>query len=328
MGGEKAVNITIRPAIAEDADSLTAIQKQAFERLYKIYQDEASPYLRGSDEIKYQIVSGTRDIYKIFADDELCGGIAVRSKGNGEYYLNRVYVLPQLQGEGVGRKAITLCENNYSDVKRWTVDFPTDQLANKKCYEYSGYYDTGLREELSDKLTLAFYEKAVSGIFELRKTQFDIAAEVIRTSFATVANNLGLTEQNCPKYVGFVTTAERLQTHCNWGWLMYGLYGNKRLFGYVSISKEADGAYEMHNLAVLPEYRHMGYGKQLLDFCVVKVMESGGNKIKISITEENTALKNWYAAYGFVHTGVKKFEHLPFTSGYMELKVDGLCPAL
>jgi len=98
MGGEKAVNITIRPAIAEDADSLTAIQKQAFERLYKIYQDEASPYLRGSDEIKYQIVSGTRDIYKIFADDELCGGIAVRSKGNGEYYLNRVYVLPQLQG--------------------------------------------------------------------------------------------------------------------------------------------------------------------------------------------------------------------------------------
>ena len=45
--------ISIYPANIDDADSLTAIQKQAFERLYKIYQDEASPYLRESNEIKY-----------------------------------------------------------------------------------------------------------------------------------------------------------------------------------------------------------------------------------------------------------------------------------
>lgn len=34
--------------------------------------------------------------------------------------------------------------------------------------------------------------------------------------------------------------------------------------------------------------------------------------------EENTILKTWYAANGFVHTGTKKFKHLPFTTGYME----------
>jgi len=158
-------------------------------------------------------------------------------------------------------------------------------------------------------------------IKQLNPSDFHIAAEIIRASFATVAKDLGLTEQNCPKYVGFVTTAERLQTHHTWGWLMYGLYENKQLVGYASISKEADGAYEIHNLAVLPEYRHKSYGKQLLDFCMKKVAELGGSRITIGIVEENTVLKNWYAAYGFIHTGTKKFEHLPFTSGYMELEV-------
>ena len=158
-------------------------------------------------------------------------------------------------------------------------------------------------------------------IQRLNPSDFSLAAEVIRASFATVAKDLGLTEQNCPKYVGFVTTTERLQTHHSWGWLMYGLYEKERLVGYVSISKEADGVYEIHNLAVLPEHRHKSYGKQLLDFCMEKVSELGGIKVTISITEENTVLKNWYTAYGFVHTGTKKFEHLPFTSGYMELEV-------
>jgi hypothetical protein len=29
-------------------------------------------------------------------------------------------------------------------------------------------------------------------------------------------------------------------------------------------------------------------------------------------------LKDWYADNGFVHTGAKKFEHQPFTAGFME----------
>ena len=158
-------------------------------------------------------------------------------------------------------------------------------------------------------------------IRQLDPSVFPLAAEVIRASFATVAVDLGLTEQNCPKYVGFVTTAERLQTQCDWGWWIFGLFDSGQLVGYVSISKQDTGSYEMHNLAVLPKYRHKGYGKQLLDFCIKKIRELGGRKIDISIVEENTVLKDWYIGYGFIHTGTKKFEHLPFTSGYMELEV-------
>ena len=102
----------------------------------------------------------------------------------------------------------------------------------------------------------------------LDPSEFALAASVIRASFATVAKDFGITEQSCPQYVGFVTTPEKLQTHHNWGWLMYGLYENERLVGYASISKETAGAYEIHNLAVLPDYRHKGYGRLLLDFSI------------------------------------------------------------
>jgi len=159
-------------------------------------------------------------------------------------------------------------------------------------------------------------------IRKLESSAFSLATEVIRTSFATVANDLGITEENCPKYVGFITTAERLETHREWGWFQYGFYENEQLAGYISISKENSGAFELHNLSVLPHLRHKGFGKQLLDYSLEKIKEMGGKKVEISIVEENTVLKEWYTAYGFIHTGTKKYDHLPFTSGYMEIAID------
>jgi len=151
---------------------------------------------------------------------------------------------------------------------------------------------------------------------ELIYSDLPLAAEVIRTSFATVAKEFNLTEQNCPKHTSFIRP-EKLQKYFNQGLLMYGFYEDERLIGYVSLSKKEDRVFELHSLAILPEYRHKGYGKQLLDFCKVKVKELCGDKITIGIIEENIVLKDWYTANSFVHTGTKKFDHLPFTVGYM-----------
>jgi ribosomal protein S18 acetylase RimI-like enzyme len=99
---------------------------------------------------------------------------------------------------------------------------------------------------------------------------------------------------------------------------MYALHLDSKIIGYMSLSKEGDKVFELHNLAVLPEFRHKGYGKLLLDFAKEKATSFGGTKIKIGIIEESTVLKNWYIQNGFVHIGTKKYDHLPFTSGYME----------
>ena len=102
---------------------------------------------------------------------------------------------------------------------------------------------------------------------------------------------------------------------------MYALYAGKKIIGYMSLSKEGDDVFKLHNLAILPEYRHKGFGKLLLDHAKEVVKFLGGSVINIGIIEESTVLKNWYIANGFVHIGTKKFDHLPFTSGYLERRV-------
>ncbi|MBR6808162.1 MAG: GNAT family N-acetyltransferase [Clostridia bacterium] len=154
-------------------------------------------------------------------------------------------------------------------------------------------------------------------ISEITKNELLICLDVIHQSFRTVAEQFGLTKENCPKHTSFIPLSF-LETQKNWGWNMYALYADEKIVGYMSLSKENDNTYELHNLAVLPEYRHNGFGKLLLDHAKCVVKASGGRTIKIGIIEESTVLKNWYMANGFVHIGTKKFEHLPFTSGYLE----------
>ena len=154
-------------------------------------------------------------------------------------------------------------------------------------------------------------------VYEVDKGELYECLDVIHQSFRTVAEQFGLTQENCPKHTSF-NQLSFLEAQMNWGWHMFALYAGKKIIGYMSLSKEGDDVFELHNLAVLPEYRHKGFGKLLLNHAKNVVNSFGRNIIKIGIIEENTVLKNWYIANGFVHTGTKKFEHLPFTSGYLE----------
>jgi len=157
----------------------------------------------------------------------------------------------------------------------------------------------------------------ISTILELQYADLHLAAEVIRASFATVAAQFCLTAKNCPTHPS-LTTPEKLQSYFTTGALMFGLYENKQLIGYVALSNENE-TFTLHNLAILPEHRNKGYGKQMVDFCKTKAKEMGGNKIKIAIIDEHIVLKNWYATNGFVCTATKNFTHLPFMVGYMEV---------
>ena len=154
------MNIEIIPATICDAEALAAIQRQAFKRLYDLYHDEGSPYLRGADEIMRWMESSNWRVYKIHADGILCGGVSFCERTPGEYYLARVYVLPELQGNGIASAAILLCESTVTNATRWSLDYPADQIANRRCYEKAGYVDTGERREQSGgAITLGYMEK-------------------------------------------------------------------------------------------------------------------------------------------------------------------------
>lgn len=249
--------------------------------------------------------------------------------GDGEYYLSRSYIHPDYQNKGIAREAILLCEKEFPDARFYFVDFPEDMEKNRRCYQSAGYCDTGVRERWGeDAPVLAMFQKTVSDVFtpasvtlpviyEVEKEELNECLEVIHQSFKTVADSFGLTRENCPKHTSFISLSF-LESQMDWGWHMYALYAGKKIIGYMSLSKEDDDVFELHNLAVLPEYRHNGFGKLLLDHAKDTAKSLGGKTIKIGIIEESAVLKDWYIANGFVHTGTKKFDHLPFTSGYLE----------
>lgn len=150
--------------------------------------------------------------------------------------------------------------------------------------------------------------------------QLNICLDIIHRSFQTVADELNLTKDNCPSHTAFIPI-DKLVLQFDNGTAMFLYQYNGNFIGYFSLSVNNDSV-ELNNLAVLPEYRHLGIGKELVDYAITYSKNIlGANKIKIGIVEENTILKEWYEKLGFVHTGTKKYEHLPFTVGFMETEI-------
>lgn len=158
-------------------------------------------------------------------------------------------------------------------------------------------------------------------IREVEDQELEECASVIRQGFLTVAEEFGITRENAPTNGAFLQK-ERLFEERAKGHIMYVAVRETRLLGFMQLERSTPELYFLQKLVVLPEFRHLGIGRALLDHAKCMVKEWEGNRISIGIIEENTVLKNWYLSYGFEPTAVRKFEHLPFTVGFMELKLD------
>lgn len=149
----------------------------------------------------------------------------------------------------------------------------------------------------------------------------DIAecVNLIKSSFLTVAEQFGFTEENAPRFTAFATTGDRLR----WQLLvehrpMYAYWDGDVIVGYYSLQLSDDNTCELNNLCVSPEYRHKGIGEELVKHAFHIAKDLIRQKMNIGIVEENTVLRKWYEELGFVHVGTKKFDFFPFTCGYME----------
>lgn len=154
-------------------------------------------------------------------------------------------------------------------------------------------------------------------IKEIEYTELDVCSKLIRESFGTVAKEYHLTQQNCPTNGAFIETS-RLVADWNKGNLMFGLNHGKILVGFMELELKTPDRYELEKLAVHPDYRHRGYGTLLLSYARQIAVDNHVSKITLGMIEKNTRLKRWYLAHGFVLTGTRHFEHLPFIVGFME----------
>ena len=204
-----------------------------------------------------------------------------------------------MEGNEVSRKMLAACG---------MVPHPEGNVLEK-------HYITG------EDRTQYDFVKYRNGIMRVEKRDVAECVEVIKTSFKTVADEFGFTEENAPRFTAFAMSEDRLLYHFDVEKRpMYKYADGGKIVGYYSFLIK-DGECELNNLCVLPRRRHEGIGGALLEDAFREAKDAGCTVMKIGIVEENEVLKEWYAKHGFVHTGCRKFDFFPFTCGYMEKKL-------
>ncbi|MBF0530946.1 MAG: GNAT family N-acetyltransferase [Deltaproteobacteria bacterium] len=156
---------------------------------------------------------------------------------------------------------------------------------------------------------------------QVRKAMEDdssLLADIIRRSFAEVARLFHLNPENCPTH----------PSNCTEEWIKNDLQKGKEYFiiqnegrpvGCVCLFQRPDRDFELGRLAVLPQYRHRGLGKDLVDHSVLLARQSGAKRVEIGIIARQKVLADWYKSLGFTDIGIKQFKQLPFDVAFMEL---------
>lgn len=130
---------------------------------------------------------------------------------------------------------------------------------------------------------------------------------------------MGFNTTNCPTHTAFITYEQFLNNIKDVTPFAY--YYIDRIVGMVILKNISDSVFQIKNLSVLPEQRHNGYGRLLLEKCIEEAKAEKGSRIILDIIYENKKLMEWYCKYGFIITEIKKYDHLPFTVCNMEYKI-------
>ena len=146
-------------------------------------------------------------------------------------------------------------------------------------------------------------------------------AKLLRNAFGTVAEDFNFTIEDAPTNPAFISEEELLKASANKRIRYFGYFCNSILVGCYALEQVDDTLFYLERLAVRPEERHKGIGRELVlhAFDFVKVMK--GEKISIGIIDENRVLKEWYKSLGFELGEQKVFSHLPFSVRFMEYEL-------
>ena len=146
--------------------------------------------------------------------------------------------------------------------------------------------------------------------------------KVLNVSHGTVAEEFGFTRESNPSNNAFIDKTTLKQQLSN-GINLYAMSVNNKITGCVAVEKSAKekDTFYIEKVSVKPEFRHKGYGIELMNFACSKIKAEGGRFVSIALIDSNTKLKDWYLKQGFIESGFKDFEHLPFRVSFMRKEV-------
>ena len=148
------MDISYRNATIEDVDLLIEIYNASFYSDYIKY-GECPGYGKTRDEMKKSIVNYPKFVI-------LYGGIPVgviswQNKGNGEYYVGGLCIIPEYQGKGIGTEAFHYLLSTCDDWKKVELITPVDKEENIRFYTEKCGFSIGDREMDGKVEVVRFY---------------------------------------------------------------------------------------------------------------------------------------------------------------------------
>lgn len=157
--GNKIMELVIRRTILEEAEEILSVQKKAFKDDLEKYKDfDTNP---GNEPIKRLLYKIKKNIhYTVLINDTIIGAAEIRIYQEVECYINRIFLLPNYQGQGLGTHIMNYFEKNYPNVKKWTLCSPHKNYSSHIFYEKLGYKKVG-EHKVTELLSLVDYLKEI-----------------------------------------------------------------------------------------------------------------------------------------------------------------------
>jgi len=157
----KNQNIKFQLAAMADIDQLIGIAVRAFEKDLIKY-GSMPPDIETTDWHATKVQEGL--YYKILSDTKIIGALKLYQIDDSHFRLGSIFIDPPYQNTGVGSHSIQFIENEFSHVKKWSLDTPFQNYDNQRFYENKGYKKIGETQITlpSEKLFILFdYEKTI-----------------------------------------------------------------------------------------------------------------------------------------------------------------------
>lgn len=127
-------------ARAEDAEEIHRMKHAAFWPLYEKYHDDAtSPALELLSKVRSQLAHPATDWYFICTKGQKAGAIRIvrerTEDGLPTCRISPLFVLPEMQGQGIASAALTAAFSLYPEAARWQLSTILQEHGNCHLYE-------------------------------------------------------------------------------------------------------------------------------------------------------------------------------------------------